>query len=44
VSELADDGVHVSEDGVIGVHPSPCIIPFAITVPLAVITAVPIVV
>jgi len=39
VSELGDVAVHVSEDGVTGVHPSPCIIPFAVTVAIGVIDA-----
>ena len=37
VSEPADTGVHVSAPGTTGVQPSPCIVPFATIVPLAVI-------
>jgi hypothetical protein len=37
VSELADESVHISVLGVTGVHPSPCIIPFAVTVAIGVI-------
>ena len=39
VSELGDVVVHVSLPGVTGVHPSPCITPFAVTVAIGVIDA-----